>query len=118
VSNETCIFCKIIDGKIPTEILFQNDICIIINDIKPDAPIHWLAIPKEHVETPQDTSIEVIGTLAKEVSRLALNRGFSQKGYRLIINCGPDGGQEIGHLHLHLLAGEHIGPLRTKSEVI
>ena len=99
-----CIFCKIVSGEIPTEIMYQDDSVLVFKDLHPKAPVHWLIIPKAHIPSvmhlaAQDQAIAaqlllVIPTLAKSA--------HLQEGFKLSINTGPRGGQEIPHLHLHL----------------
>lgn len=105
-----CIFCKIIAKEIPADIVYENDNFIVFKDIKPSAPIHWLVVPKKHTANPEDTPQEVMGEMAKIAAHLAAQHGFSQSGYRLVINVGDDGGQIIKHIHLHILAGKKIMP--------
>lgn len=101
-----CLFCKIAQKKIPATVIFESDELIAFNDIKPQAPTHILIIPKKHIATidevqPQDT--ELLGKMILCAKQLAKNKGFNHKGYRLVFNVNSDGGQEVHHIHLHLL---------------
>lgn len=103
------LFEKIIDREIPADVVYEDDLCIAIRDIHPQAPIHILIIPKKPVETLQDlTDSELAGHLLTRVPTLAEQLGVSDSGYRLVINCKEDGGQEVNHLHLHLLGGRSM----------
>ena len=108
-----CIFCQIAAKKIPAEILYEDDNLFVIKDIKPAAPIHVLIVPKEHLnwtdfeEKLPDLPNQVMAVARKVVSQL----GVDQSGFRIITNYGPDSGQEINHIHWHLLGGQRLGPL-------
>ena len=100
------IFGKIIRGEIPSKFLYEDEHCIAINDINPQAPVHVLVIPKRHYrsleEVPDASVVGAMSMLAQEVAR---SEGIAAKGYRCVINTGEDGGQTVGHLHLHVLGG-------------
>ncbi len=105
---ENCLFCKIVNGKIPAEILYDNDKILAFNDINPQAPIHILLIPKIHISTLNDLELnhsELIGELIYTASRLAIEKGIADDGYRTGFNCNTAGGQTVYHIHLHLLGG-------------
>lgn len=112
-----CIFCKIIDGKIPCKKVYENDHVLAFHDIQPAAPVHVLIIPKLHIHDHhawQPEHANVLSELmiaAKEVAEIT---GVQVSGYRLLNNCGPDAGQVVFHWHLHLLGGESLGPLNAK----
>ena len=110
------IFKKIIDKEIPTDILYEDDFCIAFNDINPQAKIHVLGIPKFPCTTFSDflknADNENITSFFKSVQLVINNLNIENKGYRLITNSGEDGGQEVPHFHIHILAGEKIGSLR------
>lgn len=100
-----CIFCKITNKEMDSEIVFENDKVIVIKDIKPKAPIHLLIIPKKHIPSVKEVGQEdkeLLGELILVARELAEQKGL--KGYKLMINVGREGGQIIDHLHLHLLA--------------
>lgn len=110
---ESCIFCKIIKGEIPSEKVYEDDEILAFKDINPAAPIHILIIPKKHIATLLDISEEdgiLLEKVMKVVQKLAKQLGIEEKGFRLIANCGPDSGQEVMHIHFHLLAGRYMGP--------
>jgi len=106
-----CIFCQIIAGKIPSEILYQDEEVIAFRDINPTAPIHLLIIPKKHIPSVADLSqadLPLLGHMVNVANQLAKEEGISENGYRLVINCGKGAGQEVPHLHLHLLGGRKL----------
>jgi len=103
-----CIFCKIVNNEIPSNKLLENDDFMAFHDLHPKAPIHILVIPKKHVECFQDVQPEMMAgmtTFIKEVTKLM---GIDKSGYRLIANNGDDGGQEVHHLHFHVLGGAKL----------
>jgi len=112
-----CIFCQIADGKIPTQFLMETDTIVAFRDIQPAAPVHILIIPKKHIETLNDlgdSEVGLMGQMVKAATELAKKQGIAESGYRLIMNCNKDGGQEVFHIHLHLLGGCPIGGLAQK----
>lgn len=110
--NSDCLFCKIINKELPASIVFENDDIIIFNDINPRKPIHWLVVPKVHIESLNELSDKALaGELLTIISTLAKEHGFAEQGYRVLINTKGDGGQEVDHLHLHILAGAPAGPI-------
>lgn len=107
-----CIFCKIIKREIPSDIVYEDDEIIAFKDIQPAAPIHILVIPKKHISSLVELEKEdeiLIGKIYTVINKVAEEQGVKEKGYRVIVNCGKDGGQEVGHLHFHLLAGKKLG---------
>lgn len=107
-----CIFCKIIDKKIPSKILYEDDLALAFEDISPQAPVHSLVIPKKHIPTTLDLKDEddhLIGHLFKIANKVAKEKGIDGRGFRLIVNNNPDAGQVVFHIHLHILGGR---PLR------
>ena len=109
---EDCIFCKIIKKEIPSTIVYEDNEIIAFKDIQPAAPIHILVIPKKHIPSLVELQKEdeaVIGKIYIVINQIAQAQGVKEKGYRVIVNCGKDGGQEVGHLHFHLLAGKQLG---------
>src|SRR3954470_3999171 len=102
-----CIFCKIVDGSIPASRVYEDDVCIAFNDLSPQAPTHILVIPREHVDSLATASPEQersLGHLLLTAAEIARRSGFSDDGYRVVINTNSDGGQTVFHLHVHLLA--------------
>lgn len=103
-----CLFCKIIEKKIPSKILYEDEHVFAFEDVNPQAPIHILILPKKHVSTVLEISREdneLIGHLFQIVNKIAKDKGVAERGFRLVINCNPESGQTIYHTHLHLLAG-------------
>ena len=110
--DENCIFCKIIKGEIPSSKVYEDEEILAFNDINPAAPVHVLVIPKKHIASlaeMKDGDEKIISRIYKVINEIAENTGFKKNGYRVIVNCGKDGGQEVGHLHFHLLAGKQLG---------
>lgn len=110
---EDCVFCKIIKGEIPSEKVYEDEDILAFKDIHPAAPIHILIIPKKHISNlmelaPED--YELMGKLLQAIQKVAKQLEVDEKGFRLIANCGPDSGQEVMHVHFHLLAGRKMGP--------
>ena len=108
VRNSGCIFCKIAHKEIGAKIVFENDRVVAFEDLKPQAPVHLLIIPKVHIEKVADITAEdsdLVAELVLTAKSLALQKGVSESGYRLVLNCNKDAGQEVSHLHLHLLGG-------------
>ena len=109
---DDCIFCKIIKKEMPAEIVYEDSQIIAFKDIQPASPIHILVIPKKHIPSLVELKKEdeiLIGKIYSVINIIANNQGIDKKGYRVIVNCGIDGGQEVGHLHFHLLAGKRLG---------
>jgi histidine triad (HIT) family protein len=107
--QEDCIFCKIIAGEIPSEVVHQDDQVTAFRDINPVAPTHILIVPNKHLESPNQMTADdevLIGHMFSVVRALAEDEGISQSGYRLIMNSGPDGNQVVKHMHLHLIGGQ------------
>lgn len=110
---DNCIFCKIINRDIPSTIVYEDEKVIAFNDVNPAAPIHILVVPKKHIETLLDVSEEdssLIAHIYNVINKIAREKGFAEKGFRVIANCGKDSGQEIMHIHFHVLAGRTLGP--------
>ena len=103
-----CIFCQIIEGKIPAKKVLENDKFLAFNDINPIAPIHILIIPKTHIESFNTTSSEVMAEMTNFIKEVAKKVGVYEDGYRLITNINDNGGQEVKHLHFHLLGGTKL----------
>lgn len=107
-----CIFCKIVEGQIPSEKIYEDDQIIAFNDINPAAPVHFLVIPKMHIATLDDVSGEhehLLGRMLCVASRLAREKGVADDGYRQVINCKRAGGQVVFHIHVHILGGRPMG---------
>lgn len=109
---EDCIFCKIIKGEIPSTKVYEDEDILAFNDINPAAPIHILVIPKKHIESlahMQKEDEAIVGKIYGVINKIAEEKGFKDNGYRVIVNCGKDAGQEVMHLHFHVLAGAKFG---------
>jgi len=110
-SMSDCLFCKIINGDIPCDFLYQDDDLLAFMDINPQAPFHCLIIPKLHISSLSAISQEhdrLIGKLTLAATKICKELGYDENGYRLVINCGDDGGQTVHHIHLHVLAGRAL----------
>jgi len=113
-----CIFCKIVDGAIPAKKVYESDTVLAFNDINPAAPVHVLVIPKKHIASMEDAAGEDFALLAdalQATQQIARELGVAESGYRIVNNCGKNGGQEVFHIHLHLLAGAKLAPLVAAS---
>ena len=103
-----CIFCKLVAGEIPSNKILENDDFIAFHDLYPKAPIHILVIPKEHVECFQNVSAEMMAKMAPFIQEVAKLTAIDKSGYRLITNNGENGGQEVKHLHFHIMGGAKL----------
>ncbi len=106
-----CIFCKIISGDIPNKTVLENDSFLAFEDINPQTKIHVVIIPKVHIESFNEMTPNIMSEMTTFIQDVALTLGVKNSGYRLITNIGKDGGQEVNHIHFHLLAGEKLGTL-------
>ena len=112
------LFEKIIDAEIPADVVYRDDEIVAFRDIKPAAPVHLLIVPVKPIPTVNDVAAEdhaLIGRMVAVARDLAKREGLADDGYRLIFNCNRDGGQEIYHLHLHLLGGRRLGPMVARA---
>ena len=103
---EDCLFCKIINKEIKSDIVFENDSVLIFKDISPQAPVHLLAVPKEHIESIleiEKLDCRILKELMEAISRIALEKGLDKDGFRVVINTGTGAGQSVNHLHFHIL---------------
>ena len=106
-----CIFCKIVAGQIPSDKVFEDSQVLALRDIHPQAPVHVLIVPKEHYPTLNDMTEKdegLLGHMTLTAKNIAASEGISQSGYRVIVNTGPDGGQIVQHVHMHLLGGRRL----------
>jgi len=106
-----CVFCKIVAGEIPSHILYQDEEVIAFRNINPVAPIHLLIIPRKHISSLvqlSEAESSLIGKMVNTANQLAKEASIAESGYRLVINCGAQGGQSVPHLHLHLLGGRWL----------
>lgn len=109
---EDCVFCKIIKGEIPSEKVYEDEDAIAFKDIQPAAPIHILVIPKKHIANLLDVKEEdsyLIAHIYQIINKIAKDIGIEKEGFRVIANCGKDAGQEVMHIHFHILAGRKLG---------
>lgn len=106
-----CIFCKIIKKEIPSQIIYENDAVLIFKDINPVAPIHWLAIPKQHIDNVCDPRLidgDLLQSIFSSIQHVAKVEGLTENGFRTVVNYGRDAGEAVPHLHFHLLAGRKL----------
>ena len=106
-----CLFCKIIAGDIPSVKVYEDDKVYAFRDIEPQAPVHILIIPKEHIASANELTEEnasVVGHIFSVAAKIAKEEGIADGGYRIVNNCGQDGGQTVGHLHFHMLGGRSL----------
>ncbi len=111
MSQEKTIFKKIIDKEIPAEIVYEDELCLAFHDVSPQAPVHVLLIPKKeivNVASLEEEDRVLAGHLLMTVGKVARELGVDQDGYRVVANCGLNGGQSVDHLHLHILAGRQL----------
>ena len=112
-----CIFCRIANGEIPAELIYESEDVVAFPDLSPQAPVHVLIIPRRHFATTlelSDEAPELFGAMLKASSEVARKKGVDKSGFRLILNTNADGGQELFHVHMHLMGGEPIGSMRSK----
>ncbi len=119
MERSECIFCRIADQDVPTPLVYQDDEIVAFRDLHPQAPVHLLIIPRKHIAslaelTPDDVAL--LGRMNWVAKQLAEEAGIAESGYRLICNCRADSGQEVPHLHFHLLGGRFLGPLLAASK--
>lgn len=106
-----CIFCKIALRKYPAKIIYEDDFSLAFEDINPQAPVHTLVIPKKHISTNLDLKEEdnvLIGHLFQVANKIARDKNIAERGFRLVMNCNPESGQTIFHIHLHILGGRRM----------
>ena len=108
---ENCLFCKIVAGEIPSKKVYEDENVYAFHDINPNAPVHVLVIPKTHIASVQEVGEENLSAVAavlKAIPMIAEQLGLAENGYRVITNCGEDGGQTVKHLHFHILGGKKL----------
>lgn len=108
---DNCIFCKIIKGEIPSEKIYEDDLVLSFKDISPEAPKHVLIIPKKHIvslNNIQQEDAKIIGHIFMVAKEIVKKLGIDETGYRIVSNCGEEGGQTVGHIHFHLLGGRML----------
>jgi histidine triad (HIT) family protein len=107
----SCLFCKIVAGEIPAKRVHEDDQLLAFEDIKPEAPVHILVIPKRHIASLNDAGVEddaTLGALLRRAASIAKDRGISETGYRTVVNCGSNAGQTVFHIHVHVLGGRRM----------
>jgi histidine triad (HIT) family protein len=108
----SCLFCRIVSGEIPAAMVYEDDRLVAFADINPQAPMHVLIVPRQHIATLNDLTDEhdgLVGEMVRRAAALAKTRGYEARGYRTVFNCNADAGQTVFHIHLHVLAGRHLG---------
>ena len=106
-----CIFCKIISGEIPSNKVYEDELVMAFNDVSPEAPVHVLIVPKEHIASANDITEEnadVVKNIFLAAKKIAKDLNVAEGGYRIVNNCGENGGQSVKHLHFHLLGGRNL----------
>lgn len=109
---EDCIFCKIIKGEIPSNKVYEDDKILAFRDINPVAPVHILVIPKKHISYVTELEKEdepLVGKIYSIINKIAKEEGVDETGFRIVVNCKEDGGQEVPHLHFHIIGGKKLG---------
>ena len=103
-----CIFCRMVDGEIQPDVVYEDEEVLAFRDTNPQSPTHVLLIPKEHIATTNDldeSNAAIVGRLYLAARQVAANEGIAERGYRMVMNCNPEAGQSVYHIHLHLLGG-------------
>lgn len=109
--TDNCLFCKIASKQIAADLVYEDDLVMAFKDISPQAPVHQLIIPKQHITTLNDVDLDhrgLLGHMVFTATQLAAEQNLSEPGFRLIMNCNQDGGQTVFHIHLHLLGGRQL----------
>ena len=113
-----CIFCKIIEWEIPSEKVYEDEEIVAFKDIDPRAPVHVLVVPVEHIPTLNDiepAKDALLGRMVLVATQIAREKGVAESGYRILMNCNKDGGQEVFHLHLHMIGGRNLGSMVRRA---
>jgi len=109
---DDCLFCKILSGDIPAELVYESDTAVAFRDINPQAPTHVLVIPRKHIATINDLDQEdetIVGSLYTAAREIAAREGIAEDGYRAVMNCNEGAGQSVFHIHLHVIGGRQLG---------
>ena len=109
---DDCIFCRIIRDELPSRKVYEDDLVLAFDDIKPAAPVHVVVISKQHIPTlmdVKDSNIEYLHSMMAAAAKIAQLKGIDKRGFRVMLNCNPEGGQVVFHLHLHVLGGKKLG---------
>ena len=107
--DENCIFCKIIKGDIPSNKVYEDDKMLAIHDVAPAAPVHVLLLPKEHTANVTTADPAIVAYMLGKVKEIAEKTDIAEKGFRVVMNTGEDGGQTVNHLHIHVIGGKALG---------
>ncbi|MCX7920058.1 MAG: histidine triad nucleotide-binding protein [bacterium] len=110
--ERVCIFCKIVNGEIPSQKVYEDNDLLAFKDIQPKAPVHILIIPKKHIPTvleAQESDARLLGKMVLVANKIAQDERIAESGFRLVFNCNRDAGQAVFHIHLHLLGGRQLG---------
>jgi histidine triad (HIT) family protein len=108
---DDCLFCRIVEGKVPAKIVYKDEQLVAFSDINPQAPMHVLIVPRRHVATLNDLSVEddaLVGQMLRRAAALARENGYAERGYRTVFNCNSEAGQTVFHIHMHVLAGRGL----------
>ena len=106
-----CLFCRIVAGEIPADVVHQDERAVAFRDINPQSPVHVLVIPRDHLESLDEATLKdeaLLGHLLRVAARVANEQGLSESGYRTVVNTGAGAGQSVFHLHLHVIGGQHL----------
>lgn len=108
---EDCIFCKIANGEIPTEMVYEDEFVAAFKDLNPQAPVHILVVPKKHYDNVMkiEENDDIISKIYSAINKIAKKEKFDENGFRIINNCGKDAGQTVMHMHFHIIAGKTLG---------
>lgn len=108
---EDCIFCKIVNGEIPSTKVYEDESVIAFKDLNPQAPIHILVVPKKHYKNVLDVeeNDNIISKIYYAINKISVQEGFDKEGFRIINNCGENAGQTVMHMHFHIIAGKKLG---------
>ncbi|HET9985369.1 MAG TPA: histidine triad nucleotide-binding protein [Longimicrobiales bacterium] len=112
MTNGACLFCRIVAGEIPAKVVRQDDDTVAFRDVNPQAPVHVLVVPRRHIPSVNALAADdaaLVGKLFLAAREIAGAEGIADSGYRLVMNTGPDAGQSVDHIHLHVLGGRHVG---------
>lgn len=113
-----CIFCKIVNKEIPSKVILEDENFLAFHDINPTRKVHALVIPKSHYDSFEDTPSTIMGNMSDFIREVTKELNVNESGYRMITNIGKDGGQEVSHLHFHIIGGESVGRLvRDKNDL-
>ena len=107
-----CLFCKMVAGEIKPDVVFEDEAVLAFRDVNPQAPLHVLVIPRQHIATTNDLTednVDIVGKLYLAAKQIAADEGVAEPGYRMVMNCNPGAGQSVYHIHLHLLGGRAMG---------